>query len=229
MADGKKLDEFHIRQLSPRPQRQRIALAAHIRRCAVAGIELGQTAGGQNDGFGLKGNQLAVGQIEPQSSQGEAIFSDNLNDGDVADTTNFTDLPDLASQRRRHRWTGVEKIDIAAATTAVARRHFLFNVAVLPRPPRAPLLHFKNTVGAVLTEERGQLFVAETPPGFYSVCKMNRPVVRLLLANGCGHRHLRHDSRTAAPHKTLVEKDDRRAFSRCRDGGIHPSASGAYD
>src|SRR5262245_5378946 len=205
MADGEKLDEFHIRQLSPRPQRQRIALAAHIRRCAVARIELGQTASGQNDGLGLKGNQLAVGQIEPPSSQGKAIFSDNLNNGDVADTTNFTDLPDLASQRRRHRWTGVQKIDIAAATTAVARRHFLFDVAVLTRPPCAPLLHFKNTFGAVLTENRGQLFVAESPPGFYSVCKMNLPVVRLLLSDRGGHRHLRHDRCDTATHKTLVE------------------------
>src|SRR5262249_8929345 len=56
MADGKKLDEFHIHQLSAGPQRQRIALAAHICRCAVSRIELGQTASGQNHGLGLKAN-----------------------------------------------------------------------------------------------------------------------------------------------------------------------------
>src|SRR5262245_37175499 len=206
MADWEKLDKFHIHQLSAGPQRQRVALAAHIRRRAVACIELGQAAGGQNDGLGLKGNQLTVTQIEPQSPQGASIFGDNLNDGHVADTANVADLGDLASQRRRHRRTGVEKIDVAAATPAMARRHFLFDVAVLPRPPRAPLLHFENTFGAVLTEKRGQLFVAEPPPGLYSVCKMNLPVVWLLLTDGCRHRHLRHDRRTAAPHKTLVKK-----------------------
>src|SRR5262249_38069690 len=173
----------------------------HIRRRAVSRVELGQTASGHNDGLGLKGNHLAVEQIEPHDSQGAAIFSDNLNDSDVADAANVTDLAYLASQRRRHRWTGVEKIDIAAATTAVPRRHFLLDVAVLPRPPRAPLLHFENTFRAVLTEKRGQLFVAEPAPGFYSVCKMNPPVVRLLLTDGGGHRHLRHDRRAAAPHK----------------------------
>jgi hypothetical protein len=50
-----------------------------------------------------------------------------------------------------------------------------------------------------------------------------------LLTDRGGHRHLSHDRRTAASHKTLVEKDDRRAFSRRRDGGIHAGAAGAYD
>src|SRR5262249_49348563 len=100
---------------------------------------------------------------------------------------------------------------------------------VFPSPSRAPLLHFENTFGTVLTEKRGQLFVAETPPGFYSVCKMNPPVVRLLLTDGCSHRHLSHDRGAASPHKTLVEQDDRRAFARCRDGSIHPGAASAYD
>src|SRR5262249_15817776 len=100
---------------------------------------------------------------------------------------------------------------------------------VLSRPPCTPLLHFKNTVGAVLTEKRGQLFVAEPPPGFYSVCEMNLPVVWLLLADRRGHRHLSHDRRTAASHKALVEKDDQRAFSGRREGGIHAGGAGAYD
>ena len=58
---------------------------------------------------------------------------------------------------------------------------------------------------------------------------MNRPVVRLLLTDGCGHGHLSHDRGAAATHETLVEKNDRRAFSGRRDGGVHPGASGAYD
>ena len=40
---------------------------------------------------------------------------------------------------------------------------------------------------------------------------MDRPVVRLLVADGGGDGHLRHDRRATATHKTLVEKNHRRA------------------
>src|SRR5262249_56485298 len=126
-----------------------------------ARVELSQTAGGQNDGLGLKRDDFAVDQVETHGPEGAAIFGDNLDDGYVANTANITNFADLAAQRGRHRRTGVEKIDIAAATTAVARCHFLFDVAVFPRPARAPLLHFQNAFGAVLTEQRRQLFVAK--------------------------------------------------------------------
>src|SRR5215467_5960648 len=88
VAEGIPHYRIHTHQLSPSPQRQRIALATHIRRRAVSRVELGQTASGHNDGLGLKGNQLAVEQIKPHGSQGAAILSDNLNDSDVADTAN---------------------------------------------------------------------------------------------------------------------------------------------
>src|SRR5262245_30654264 len=97
MADGKKLHEFNIHQFSAGQDRVSVSLNDHIGRCAIPRIELDQTADSQYDGHGLKRNDLAVDQVETHRPQGTTVFGDNLDDGYVAHTTNFTDLADLAS------------------------------------------------------------------------------------------------------------------------------------
>ena len=229
MANGKKLDELHVNQLGTGPQRQGVPLAPHIRGCTVTRVEFGQASGSQNHSLGLKRNGFAVAQADTCRPRRASVRGENLDDGYVADPADCTDLPDLPSQRGCHGRAGVEKIDVAAATAAMAGSHFLLDMAVLSRPARAPPLHFEDTLGPFLAEKRGQLFVAKTASGFHGVGKMDRPVVRLLVADGCGDGHLRHDRRATATHKTLVEKNHRRAASRRRNCGVHPGASGAYD
>src|SRR5690242_3528177 len=45
LTDGKKLHELHVDELGTGPQRQGVRLTAHVRRSAVARIELGETTG----------------------------------------------------------------------------------------------------------------------------------------------------------------------------------------
>src|SRR5215470_14819876 len=172
MADGKKLHELHVDQFSAGAKRKRVSLPRHIRRGAVSFVKLGQPARGKNHGFGLYCNKDRLGDVQSDGPNGTAFINDNLDDREIAYTANFRNLTDFSTQRRRHRWTGVEKIDIATAPPAVARCHLLFDVIIFARPARSPRLHLEDTLGPRFTHKGGQLFVAETAAGFYSVFEM---------------------------------------------------------
>jgi hypothetical protein len=49
------------------------------------------------------------------------------------------------------------------------------------------------------------------------------------MADGGGHRHLRHDCRAAATDQALVGENDVGAFARRRNRCIHPRPTGADD
>src|SRR4029077_1456675 len=120
MADGEKLHEFHVDELRAGPQGQRVRLAAHVRGSAVALEKFRQSARGENHGFGVNRNQLAIDEIEHNRADSTPIAHDNFNRGKIADASNGRDLAQLASESGGDGGAGIEKVDVTAALDAVA-------------------------------------------------------------------------------------------------------------
>src|SRR5204863_6166904 len=92
--------------------------------------------------------------------------------GEIADAPNVCRLTHFAPERRRHGWTGIEKVDVAAALDAVPGRHLLLDPALFPRPARAPLLHLDDALRPIAANQPGKRFVAEAAAGRQCVFQM---------------------------------------------------------
>ena len=106
MPDREELHEFHVDQLRAGAQRQRIAVAAHIQRGAVAPIEPRQPAGRDHHGLGRDGDGLAGLHVNGGGAAGDAVFERDVDDEEIADTADRRLALHLVPQRLRHRGSG---------------------------------------------------------------------------------------------------------------------------
>ncbi len=229
MPDREELHEFHVDERCAGAQRERIAVAAHVGRRAVAAIEPRQPAGGHDRRLGGDGDRRAARQMQPAGTDHLAILAQQVDDQQVAGQPDPGGALDRGAQRPRDGRAGVEKVDIDAARAVVARRHGGGDVAVFTGPADAPLFHFEDTLRPFLAQQLRQPFVAEPAAGLQGVAQMVTPVIGRLLAQRDRDGHLRHHGGAAAPDQAAVEQEHRGAAPRRLDGRIHAGAARSND
>ena len=229
VGDGEELDELHVDQLGPGPQRQGVGFAPHVGGGAVAAIDLGEAAGGQDHGPGGEGDDLAGHHVQAHRAHGAAVVHDDLGDRDVAHAAHRAQGAHLPPQGAGHPRSGVQEVHVAAARAAVPRRLDLADAVVgSARPVGAPAVHLEDPRGAVLAQQPRQSFVAQLPSRGQGVLEVVGPVVRLFVADGRGNGHLRHDGGAAAAHQGLVQQQHRRVLPGRGNGRVHAGAARAH-
>ena len=165
--------------------------------------------------------------IESDGAKRLPVADDDLDDCEIADPANRRELTRLAPQGRSDGGAGVEEVDVTAAFDAVARRHFLLDMAVLARPARAPLFHFEDALGTARAKQRRQRFVAEAAPRPQGIFQMKRDGITFLLTESDRNGHLCHDRCATPADLTFVEEQNRSAFAGCGDRRVHAGAAAA--
>ena len=229
MPDREELHEFHVDERRAGAQRERVAVAAHVGGGAVAAVEAGEPAGGDDRRLGGDGDRRAARQMQRHRARDLAAAAHEIDDQQIAGLADGLGAGDHAAQRLRHRRAGVEEVDIDAARAVVAGREGLRDVAVLARPADAPRVHLADAVGAVLAQQPRQPLVAQPAAGFERVVVVVAPVVGDFLAERDRDRHLRHDGGAAAPDQAAVGEKDAAAGARRLDRRIHAGAARSDD
>src|SRR2546423_1071736 len=84
MADREELHEFHVDELGTRTQRERIAVAAHVERSAVARIKARQAAGGDDRRFRRNRDRLSGRRMHRMRADANAVLHREVDDEEVA-------------------------------------------------------------------------------------------------------------------------------------------------
>ena len=165
MPDRKELHEFHVDQRGAGAQRQRIAVAAHIGRGAVAPVKPRQAAGRQHGRLGGDHDRRAGAEMVGDGAGDFAVADDEIDDAEIAGFADRRIARHRGAQRLRHRRPGIDEIDIDAARPVVARRRGRGDVAVLARPADAPAIQLADAVRRVLAQQLRQRLVAQPAAG----------------------------------------------------------------
>ncbi len=176
VPDREELHEFHVDQRGAGAQRQRIAVAAHIGRGAVAAVKPRQAAGRQHRGLGGDHHRRAGAEMIGDGAGDFAVADHEIDDAQIAGFADRRIARHRGAQGFRHRRPGIDEIDIDAARPVVARRHGRGDVAVLARPADAPAVQLADAVRRVLAQKLRQLFVAQPAAGGDGVGVMMLPV-----------------------------------------------------
>ena len=132
------------------------------------------------------------------------------------------------AQRLRHRRAGVEEIDIDAARPVVARRDA--PAAMWPSlraqpTPHASISRMQSGPSSHSSRDSGS---SHSPRPAVSVSSiMMAPVVGRLGAERDRDRHLRHHGRAAAADQAAVDQQHAAAGARRLDRGVHAGRAGA--
>src|SRR2546423_796326 len=102
MADREELHEFHVDELGTRTQRERIAVAAHVERSAVARIKARQAAGGDDRRFRRNRDRLARRRMHGMRADANAVLHREVDDEEVAGAADFRHALDRRAQRFRY-------------------------------------------------------------------------------------------------------------------------------
>src|ERR1051326_8753881 len=162
MADRKELHELHIDQLRARGERERIAVAAHVDRRAVASIEARKAAGRDDGGLRRDAEGLAARDMHGVRADAGALRERELGHEQIADAPDLRRAVQLRAQGLRDGGTGVHEIDVHAARPVVARRLHLADMAVLARPADAPAIELANALGRLFAEQTRKRLVAKS-------------------------------------------------------------------
>ena len=152
MTDGKELDEFHIDQPRPGPQRQSICITTHIHRGAVSPVETRQAACRQNNRLGVDPHSFTGFQVESYGPSNLPLFDHDTGNRKFSRPAQMVSAPDLRAQGLGDGRAGIEKIDIDAAFDIMARRHDLLDANSLARPTDLPVFQLPDTGRCVLTK-----------------------------------------------------------------------------
>ena len=230
MPDREELDEFHVDQRRTCPQRQDIAVAAHVGGGTVASIEPGEPAGGDDGRFGCDGNRHSARDMQRYCARDLVVDAHEIHHQEVAGLADAFGAGDHAAQRLRHRRPGIEEVHVHAAWTIVAGRERLRDTAVVPAcPADTPGVERANALRAVLAQQARQTLLAQAAAGFQRVIVMVAPVVRCLRTERDRNRHLRHDGGTAAPDQAAVDQEHVATRARRLDRRIHPGRARSDD
>ena len=230
MADREELHELHVDELGPRAQRQRMAVATHVRRGAVAPIETRESARGEHHGAGRNRDGPSVGDREADRAARYAVLDHEVRDVEVADARDLALPLHARAQRLRHGRAGGEEVHIDAARPVVPRRVRGADRAVrLARPADVPGVHLPDGARPILAEQRRKPGVAEPASCRQRIGEMMLPVIRHVLAERGRHGHLRHDGRAAAPDQAAVDEQHADVLLRGRERGRHAGAARADD
>src|SRR6185437_16065304 len=110
MADRKELHELHVDQLGPRAERERVAVAAHVERGAVARVEARQAAGGDDRRFRGDRYRFPGRDVDGPCADAPFALQGEIGDEQVAGAANIRDALQLRAQRLRDRGAGVDEI-----------------------------------------------------------------------------------------------------------------------
>src|SRR6476469_6617732 len=150
-----------------------------------------------------------------------------IDDAEISGFANSTAFVHDRAQRFRHSWPGIEKVHISAPRTIVAGRHGLYDSAVFPRPPDAPVIHGADALGSILTQQLCKWFVAQSTPGGECVRVVIAPVIGSLGAERDGDRHLCHYGCATAANQTAVDKKHLAAAARRLNRCVHAGSAGS--
>ena len=89
MADRKELHELHVDQLGAGAQRERVAVAAHVDRGAVARVEARQAAGGDDRRLRRDRHQIACCDVNRMSAHADASLKSEVGDQELADAADL--------------------------------------------------------------------------------------------------------------------------------------------
>jgi hypothetical protein len=229
VADRKELHELHVDQLGAGAQCQRVAIAAHVERRAVARIQARQSAGRDDGRLRRDRYRRPGGHVYRLRPGADPIANGEIRDQEVADALHLRYALHAGAQGLGDGGTGVEEIDVDAALAVVAGRMHLREMPVAARPADSPLVHFADARGALLAEQLREFRVAQAAAGLEGVGKMVLPVVGLFLAHRDCHGHLRHDGRAAAPDQAAIHQQHPGACARRRNRRVHAGATGPDD
>src|SRR5438105_7156925 len=84
MPDREVLHEFHVDQLRSGAERERVAIAAHVERGAVARIEPGEAAGGDDRRLRRDGNRSPGSDMHGMRADACAVRERELGDEQIA-------------------------------------------------------------------------------------------------------------------------------------------------
>jgi hypothetical protein len=149
-----------------------------------------------------------------------------IDNAEITGFANSTSFVHNRTQRFRHSWPGVEKVYINTPRTIMAGSHGLYDSAVFPRPPDAPVIHGANALGPILTQQLRKWFVAQSAAGRECVRAVIAPVVGSLGAERDGDGHLRHHRGATASDQTAVGKKHMAASTRSLNGRVHSCSAG---
>ena len=150
MPDRKKLHELHVDEFGASSQRQRITIAAHVDRGAVARIEPREAPGRHDRRFRRNRHRLASRQMHRVRANAHAIAHRQLGDEQVAGAPDSGRALQVRPQCLRHRRPGVHEIDVDAARPVVPRRLHLADMAVGACPAHAPTIELADAGRRVL-------------------------------------------------------------------------------
>ena len=89
MADRKELHELHVDELGAGAQRERVTVAAHVDRGAVARVEARQSAGGNDRRLGSDRQRFTGDHMDGMSADAHAIVKREVGDQEVADAADL--------------------------------------------------------------------------------------------------------------------------------------------
>lgn len=222
MAYRKKLDEFHIDEFGARSKRQRVTIAAHVGRGTVAPVEAGKAPSRDDHGASRNRNCAAVGDRKSTGAVDYTVRDQEIAYAQIANAPDCGTALHLRPQRPGHRRSGVQEVDIDAAWTVVAGCLGLAEPAILMSGPSdVPCVHLLNSCRRLLAQDRGKALIAKSASCGERISEVTVPVVVHLIAEGGGHRHLRHNSRAAAADQAAIDEHRIRAAIVGSDRGRH--------
>jgi hypothetical protein len=150
-----------------------------------------------------------------------------IDNAEITGFANSTAFVHNRTQRFRHSWPGVEKVYINTPRTIMAGSHGLYDSAVFPRPPDAPVIHGANALGPILTQQLRKWFVAQSAAGRECVRAVIAPVVGSLGAERDGDGHLRHHRGATAANQAAVGENHLTTAARRFNRRVHAGSAGS--
>ena len=209
MADREELHELHVDELGAGAQRQRIAVAAHIGRRAVAPIKPREAAGGDDDRLGRDRDRRAVAHREarPRRHATPSITTRSV----------MHDIADAADARLALHLAAQACATPPARSTENRHRRSAAGRGPAPapggcgRPHAAPSRHARHPSGGSPSgpcshSSRASRSSHRPRPARERVGEMMAPMIRHLLAQRDRDRHLRHDRGAAAADQAAIDQ-----------------------
>jgi hypothetical protein len=172
-----ELHELHVDELGAGAQGERVAVAAHVDRRAVARIQARQSAGRDHRRLRRDRHRSPGRHVHCMRADAGAIAHGELGDDEVADAMYLRYALHPRAQCLGDRGTGIEEIDVHAALAVVAGCVHLREVAVPARPADAPFVHLADARRPLLAQELRELLVAQAAAGLERVGEVVLPVV----------------------------------------------------
>ena len=226
---GKNCTNSMSTRLGAGAQRERVTVAAHVDRGAVAGVEARQPARGNDRRLRVE-RQRFTGRDGRHGTHARRLREPARSVTRSSPTRRISGMRfNCASQGLRDRRAGVDEVDVDAARAVVSRRLNLPDVLRVSRPADAPAIHLADAFERVLAEKPGERRVAQAAPGFERVGEVVLPVVGRFLAERAATVICAMTVAPPRPIRLRSTSTHLRAGTRGADRRVHAGPAGADD